>query len=90
MIIDWFTRELLEGEGVVCLIVGDRATQNKKILALNTRSSLQGGGNRSRTSLIKLAREFIDKEVDVVTSRFSQLTSVSRDKMYFPPSGLMI
>jgi hypothetical protein len=59
------------------------AKQN--ILALKPRSSLQGGGNRSHTSLVELAEEFVDDEVDVVTSRFPQLTSVSREKIYYPP-----
>jgi hypothetical protein len=64
--------------------VWNRATQNKKFLTLKPRSSLQGGGNGSRTSLIELAEEFVDDEVDVVTSRFPQLTLVSREKMYYP------
>jgi hypothetical protein len=59
----------------------------QKILALNPKSSLQGGGNRSHTSLIQLVEEFADDEVDVVTSRFPQLTSVSREKVYYPPSA---
>jgi hypothetical protein len=66
-------------------LVEDRAMQNKKILAFKPRSSLQEGGNASHTSLIKLAEEFVDAEVDVVTSRFPQLTSVSHEKMYCPP-----
>jgi hypothetical protein len=49
-------------------IVGDHAMRTKKFLALEPRSSLQGGGNGSRTSLIELAEEFVDDEVDVVTS----------------------
>jgi hypothetical protein len=39
-------------------------------LALKPISSLQGGGNGSYTSLIGLAEEFVDEEVDVVMSRF--------------------
>jgi hypothetical protein len=35
--------------------------------------------------LIKLAEEFVDDELDVVTSRFPQLTSVSREKIYYHP-----
>jgi hypothetical protein len=42
--------------------------QNKKILALKPRSSLQGEGNGSHASMIKLAEEFVDDEIDVVTS----------------------
>jgi hypothetical protein len=34
---------------------------------------------------IELAEEFVNDEVDVDTSRFPQLTSVSREKMYYPP-----
>jgi hypothetical protein len=71
-------------------IVGNRAMKKQKNLALKPRSSLQGGGNGSHTSLIKLAEEFVDDEIDVVTSRFPQLTSVSREKMYYPPSFPMI
>jgi hypothetical protein len=41
-----------------------------KILALKPRSSFQGGGNESHTSLIELAEEFVDDDVDEVTSRF--------------------
>jgi hypothetical protein len=67
--------------------VGDRATENKKILALKPSSSLQGGGNGSHTSLIELAEGFDDDEVHVVTSRFPRLTSVSRENMYYPPSA---
>jgi hypothetical protein len=37
--------------------------------------------------VIELAEEFVDDEVDVDTSQFSQLTSVSREKMYYPPSA---
>jgi hypothetical protein len=36
--------------------------------------------------VIKLAEEFVDDEVDVDTSRFPQLTSISCEKMYYPPS----
>jgi hypothetical protein len=43
-------------------------SKTKQNLALEPRSSLQGGGNGSHTSLIKLAEEFVDEEVDVVTS----------------------
>jgi hypothetical protein len=68
-------------------VVGDRAMQNKKIpIALKPRSILQGGSNGLHTSLIKLVEEFIDDEDDEVTSRFSQLTLVSREKMYYPSS----
>jgi hypothetical protein len=35
--------------------------------------------------VIELAEEFVDDEVDVDTSRFPQLTSVSHEKMYYPP-----
>jgi hypothetical protein len=56
----------------------------KKILMLKPRSSFQGGGNGSHTSLIELAEEFVNDEVDVFTSQFPQLTSVSREKMYYP------
>jgi hypothetical protein len=59
----------------------------QKILALKPRSSLQGGGNGSRASLIELAEEFVDNEVDEVTSLFPQLTLVSREKMYYPSSA---
>jgi hypothetical protein len=34
---------------------------------------------------MELAEEFVDDEVDVDMSRFPQLTSVSREKMYYPP-----
>jgi hypothetical protein len=51
---------------------------NKKIVALKARSSLQGEGNESCTSLIKLAEEFGNDEVDVVKCQFLQLTSISR------------
>jgi hypothetical protein len=61
--------------------------QNKFFLSLKPRSSLQGGDNRSRTSLIELAEEFIDDEVDVVTIRFPQLTLVNHEKMYYPSSA---
>jgi hypothetical protein len=37
--------------------------------------------------MIELAEEFIDDEVDVDMSRFPQLTSVSSEKMYYPPSA---
>jgi hypothetical protein len=37
--------------------------------------------------VIKLAEEFVDDEVYVDMSRLSQLTSVSREKMYYPPSA---
>jgi hypothetical protein len=59
--------------------------QNKKFLALKPTSNLRGGGNRSDTSMIELAEEFVDDKVDVVTSKFLQLTSGSREKMYYPP-----
>jgi hypothetical protein len=58
--------------------------QNKKILALKLKSSLQGGGNWSHTLLIKIVEVFVNDEVDVVMSRFPQLTLVSREKMYSP------
>jgi hypothetical protein len=58
-----------------------------KNLALKPRSSLQGKGNGSRTSLIKLAEEFVDDEIDEVTSRFLQVTLVSREKMHYPSSA---
>jgi hypothetical protein len=61
--------------------------QNKKNLALKPRSSLQRGGNISHNSLIKLAEEFVDDEVDEVISQFSQLTLVSHEKMYYPSSA---
>jgi hypothetical protein len=35
--------------------------------------------------VIELAEEFVDDEVDVDTSWFPQLTSISREKMYYPP-----
>jgi hypothetical protein len=71
--------------------IGNRATQKTKLfLALKPRSSLQGGGNGSHSLLIELAKEFVDDEVDVVTSQFLQLTSVSREKMYHPPLAPMI
>jgi hypothetical protein len=57
----------------------------KPFLALKPRSSLQGIGNISQTSLINLEEEFVDDEVGVVTSQFPQLTSVSCEKMYNPP-----
>jgi hypothetical protein len=69
------------------VVVGNRATQNKFFLALKPISSLQGEGNGSHTSLIELAEEFVDDEVYIVTIRFPQLTSVSREKMYYPPSA---
>jgi hypothetical protein len=56
-------------------------------LALKLRSNLQEGGNGSRTLLIELAKEFVDDEVDEVTSRFPQLTLVSSEKMYYPSSA---
>jgi hypothetical protein len=37
--------------------------------------------------MIELAEEFVDDEVDVDMSPFLQLTSVSREKMYYPPSA---
>jgi hypothetical protein len=58
--------------------------KTKPFLAIKPRSSLQGGGNGSHTSLIELAEDFIDDEVDVVMSQFPQLTSVSHEKMYYP------
>jgi hypothetical protein len=45
------------------------------------------GSNRSHISLIEIAEEFVDDEVDVVMSWFPQLTSVSHEKMYYPPSA---
>jgi hypothetical protein len=45
---------------------------------------------RLALSLIELAEEFVDNKVDVVTIRFSQLTSVSREKIYYPPSASTI
>jgi hypothetical protein len=36
--------------------------------------------------VIELAEEFVDDEVDVDMGRFPQLTSVSCEKMYYPPS----
>jgi hypothetical protein len=71
-------------------MLGIALRKNKLFLALKPRSSLQGGSNGSHTSLIELVEEFVDDKVDVVTSRFSQLTSVSRKKMYYPPSAPMI
>jgi hypothetical protein len=41
----------------------------KKNIALKPRSSLQRGGNISHNSLIKLAEEFVDDEVDEVMVR---------------------
>jgi hypothetical protein len=35
--------------------------------------------------VIKLPEEFVDDEVDVDTSRFPQLTSISHEKMYYLP-----
>jgi hypothetical protein len=40
--------------------------------------------------VIELADEFVDHEVDVDMNRFPQLTLVSREKMYYPPSVPMI
>jgi hypothetical protein len=71
-------------------LLGIVLCKTKLFLVLKPRSSLQGGGNGWHTSLIKLAEEFVDEEVDVVTSRFLQLTSVSHEKMYYPPSAPMI
>jgi hypothetical protein len=59
----------------------------QKILALKPRSSLREGGNGSHTSLIELAEEFVDNEVDEVTSRFPQLALVSRENMYYSSSA---
>jgi hypothetical protein len=56
-----------------------RYAKQNFFLALKPRSSLQGGGNGSHTSLI-------DDEVDEVTGRFPQLTLVKREKMYYPSS----
>jgi hypothetical protein len=36
---------------------------------------------------IKLAEEFVDDKVDIDTSRFPQLTLVTHEKMYYPPSA---
>jgi hypothetical protein len=68
-------------------VLGIALRKTKLFLALKPISSLQGGGNGSHTSLIELAEDFFDDEVDVVTSRFPQLTSVSQEKMYYPPSA---
>jgi hypothetical protein len=68
--------------------VGDPLRKTKK-LALKPRSSLQGGGNIS-PSLIEPAEEFIDDEVDIVASRFTQLTLVSREKMCSPSPAFTI
>jgi hypothetical protein len=35
--------------------------------------------------VIELAEDIVDDKVDVDTSRFSQLTLVSHEKMYYPP-----
>jgi hypothetical protein len=37
--------------------------------------------------VIDLAEDFFDDEVDIDTSRFPQLTSVSCEKIYYPPSA---
>jgi hypothetical protein len=66
-------------------VLGIALHKTKLFLALKPRSSLQGGGNGLHTSLIELAEEFVNDDVDVVTSQFPQLTSVSREKMYYPP-----
>jgi hypothetical protein len=39
---------------------------------------------------MELAEEFVDDEVDVDMSQFPQLTLVSGEKMYYPPSAPMI
>jgi hypothetical protein len=65
--------------------VRDCATQNRRFfLALKSRSSLQGGGNRSHTLLIELAKVYVDDKIVVVTNRFPQLTLVSHGKMCSP------
>jgi hypothetical protein len=63
--------------------------RKQKILAPKPWSSLQGGGNGSCTLLIKQAEVFVDEEVDVVMSRFPQLTLVSRENMYSESRGLV-
>jgi hypothetical protein len=40
--------------------------------------------------VIELAEEFVDDKVDVDMSQFPQLTLVSHEKMYYPPSAPMI
>jgi hypothetical protein len=50
--------------------------RKKKILALKPRSSLQGEGNGSHTPLIELTEEFVDEEVDIIMSQFTQLILV--------------
>jgi hypothetical protein len=47
--------------------VGDRATPNKKNLALKPRSSLREEGN-SHTSLIEVAEEFVDDKINKMMS----------------------
>jgi hypothetical protein len=37
--------------------------------------------------VIELAVEFVDDEADIDISRFPQLTSVSREEIYYPPSA---
>jgi hypothetical protein len=51
-------------------VLGIALRKTKPFLVLTPRSSLQGGSNGSHTSLIELTKEFVDDEVDEVTSRF--------------------
>jgi hypothetical protein len=64
--------------------------KTKNSSPLNQDQACEGEVTALRTSLIELAEEFVDDEVDVVMSRFLHLTSVSREKMCYPPSAPMI
>jgi hypothetical protein len=71
-------------------LLGIALHKTKNSRPLNQDQACEGEVTVLRTSLIELAEEFADDEVDVVTSRFSQLTSVSCEKMHYPPLAPMI
>jgi hypothetical protein len=64
--------------------------EKPKFPALKPRSGLQEGGKKHITSLIELAKEFVDDEGYVVAIHFPQLTLVSREKIYSPSLALTI
>jgi hypothetical protein len=58
--------------------------------ALKPRSACKKEAKKHITSLIELAREFVDEKVDVVVIQFLQLTLVSREKICSPSLALTI
>jgi hypothetical protein len=82
--LDEFYQTIFPVDGFDALNTGGLRYAKQKIVALKPRSSLQGGDNESHISLIELAEEFVDDEVDEVTSRFLPLILVSREKMCSP------